>query len=39
MTSLTAAAPIAAASPAKAATPPVFGARIIIGLVKKKKKE
>ncbi|KAE9642690.1 MFS transporter [Pseudomonas sp. PB106] len=33
MTSLTAAAPIAAASPAKAITPPVFGARIIIGLV------
>ena len=33
MTSLTAAAPIAAASPATAVTPPVFGARIIIGLV------
>ena len=33
MTSLTAPAPIAAASPATAATPPVFGARIIIGLV------
>ena len=33
MSSLTAAAPIAAASPATAAAPPVFGARIIIGLV------
>ncbi|WP_095126613.1 MFS transporter [Pseudomonas sp. Irchel s3a12] len=33
MTSLSAAVPIAAASPATAAAPPVFGARIIIGLV------
>ena len=33
MTSLTVPAPIAAASPATAAAPPVFGARIIIGLV------
>ncbi|MBC3207229.1 MFS transporter [Pseudomonas sp. SWRI111] len=33
MTSLTVTAPLAAASPATATTPPVFGARIIIGLV------
>ena len=33
MTSLTVPAPLAAASPATAVTPPVFGARIIIGLV------
>ncbi|WP_448694490.1 MFS transporter [Pseudomonas moraviensis] len=33
MTSLTVTAPLAAASPATAAAPPVFGARIIIGLV------
>ena len=33
MTSLTVPAPVAAASPAQAITPPVFGARIIIGLV------
>ncbi len=33
MTSLTVPAPLAATSPATAAAPPVFGARIIIGLV------
>ncbi|WP_454845022.1 MFS transporter [Pseudomonas farris] len=33
MTSLTVAAPLAAAKPATAVTPPVFGPRIIIGLV------
>ena len=33
MTSLTVSAPLAATSPATAAAPPVFGARIIIGLV------
>ncbi|WP_426202179.1 MFS transporter [Pseudomonas sp. TWP3-1] len=33
MTSLTVTAPLAAAAPAKATAPPIFGARIIIGLV------